>query len=118
MNRSIVLMAWFAWFVIFAACTREVTVEVPVEVLVTPTPKPLEPIPGTVQGPAIPQGKGYFVEELGDGLYWATEGAYQNVGTTEAENPLGQMLSDTDLSNYLGLPVPPIVSKRRFLASS
>ena len=85
MNRSIALMASFALVVIFAACTREVTVEVPVEVFVTPTPEPVEPIPGTVQGPAIPQDKGYFVEELGDGLYWATEGTYQVMFLTTGE---------------------------------
>ena len=32
-------------------------------------------IPETALGVAIPE-KGYFVEELGDGLYWVTEGTY------------------------------------------
>jgi len=33
-------------------------------------------IPAAAFGPAIPE-KGYFVEELSDGLYWVTDGVYQ-----------------------------------------
>jgi len=33
-------------------------------------------IPESAYGPAIPEDKGYFIEELGDGLYWVTEGTY------------------------------------------
>lgn len=40
-------------------------------------PKTAADIPETAYGPAVPQDKGYLVEELGDGLYWVTEGAYQ-----------------------------------------
>jgi len=43
-----------------------------------PTPsESVAAIPETAYGPAIPEDKGYFVEELGEGLYWVTEGAYQ-----------------------------------------
>jgi glyoxylase-like metal-dependent hydrolase (beta-lactamase superfamily II) len=34
------------------------------------------PIPESSKGVPIPQDKGYFVEEVSDGLYWVTEGAY------------------------------------------
>jgi C1A family cysteine protease len=34
------------------------------------------PVPGSSLGPVIPE-RGYFVEEIRDGLYWVTEGMYQ-----------------------------------------
>ena len=34
------------------------------------------PVPETSKGVPIPQDKGYIVEEIKDGLYWVTEGAY------------------------------------------
>lgn len=34
------------------------------------------PLPDVAKGVAIPQDKGYFVEEIADGLYWVTEGVY------------------------------------------
>ena len=34
------------------------------------------PIPKVAQGVPIPVEKGYWVEEISDGLYWVTEGAY------------------------------------------
>jgi hypothetical protein len=34
------------------------------------------PVPEAAKGVSIPQDKGYFVEEIKDGLYWVTEGAY------------------------------------------
>ena len=43
------------------------------------------PVPATAMGPAIPQDKGYLVEDLGDGLYWVTEGAYQAMFLTTGE---------------------------------
>ena len=39
----------------------------------------------TAYGPNIPQDKGYFVEELGDGLYWVTEGTYHAMFLTTGE---------------------------------
>jgi len=35
------------------------------------------PVPDTAKGVPIDQEKGYFVEEISDGLYWVTEGSYQ-----------------------------------------
>lgn len=43
------------------------------------------PVPATAQGPAIPQDKGYLVEEISDGLYWVTEGTYQAMFLTTGE---------------------------------
>ena len=34
------------------------------------------PVPEVAKGVSIPQDKGYVVEEIKDGLYWVTEGAY------------------------------------------
>ncbi len=34
------------------------------------------PVPESAKGVPIPQDKGYFVEEIKDGIYWVTEGAY------------------------------------------
>jgi glyoxylase-like metal-dependent hydrolase (beta-lactamase superfamily II) len=34
------------------------------------------PVPETAKGVPIPQDKGYFVDEIKDGIYWVTEGAY------------------------------------------
>jgi len=46
--------------------------------------QPKAPIPDSAFGPAIPE-KGYFVEELGDGLYWVTEGVYHVMFLTTGE---------------------------------
>jgi len=43
------------------------------------------PIPDSVFGPAINPEKGYFVEEISDGLYWVTEGTYQVMFLTTGE---------------------------------
>jgi glyoxylase-like metal-dependent hydrolase (beta-lactamase superfamily II) len=37
----------------------------------------MAPIPPSARGPAIPQDKGYLVNEIKDGLYWVTDGTYQ-----------------------------------------
>jgi glyoxylase-like metal-dependent hydrolase (beta-lactamase superfamily II) len=42
-------------------------------------------VPETAMGPAIPQDKGYLVEEIADGLYWVTEGSYQAMFLTTGE---------------------------------
>jgi glyoxylase-like metal-dependent hydrolase (beta-lactamase superfamily II) len=36
-----------------------------------------DPLPGTAGGVSIDQTKGYFVDEINDGVYWVTEGLYQ-----------------------------------------
>ena len=89
----VVLMSIF----VLAACTREVTVKV----VVTPTPAALAPIPDTVQGPAIPQDKGYFVEEIRDGLYWVTEGVYQAMFLTTGEGVIVVDAPPSIGENYL-----------------
>jgi glyoxylase-like metal-dependent hydrolase (beta-lactamase superfamily II) len=43
------------------------------------------PVPETAYGPPIDPEKGYFVEELSDGLYWLTEGAYTLIFLTTGE---------------------------------
>lgn len=43
------------------------------------------PVPENAQGPVIPQDKGYLVEDLGDGLYWLTDGTYQTMFLTTGE---------------------------------
>ena len=41
-----------------------------------------KPVPESAYGMMVPQDKGYLVEELGDGLYWVTEGVYQVIFLT------------------------------------
>jgi len=43
------------------------------------------PIPEAAFGMMVPQDKGYIVEDLGDGLYWVTEGVYQVIFLTTGE---------------------------------
>ena len=43
------------------------------------------PLPETSIGPQIDYSKGYLVEEINDGLYWVTEGAYQAMFLTTGE---------------------------------
>ena len=51
---------------------------------VTPSKDELAEVPAAAYGPAIPE-KGYFVEEISDGLYWMTEGVYQVMFLTTGE---------------------------------
>ncbi len=56
------------------------------------------PLPDVARGPAIDFTKGYLVEEISDGLYWVTDGAYntmflttgQGVITVDAPPSIGQ----------------------------
>lgn len=43
------------------------------------------PLPDTARGVAIDPEKGYFVEEISDGLFWVTEGFYQMTFLTTGE---------------------------------
>ena len=43
------------------------------------------PLPDTANGVAIDPAKGYFVEEIKDGVYWVTEGIYQIMFVTTGE---------------------------------
>ncbi len=45
----------------------------------------LAPIPENAQGQQIDTEKGYFVEEVNDGLYWLTEGTYTTMFLTTGE---------------------------------
>jgi glyoxylase-like metal-dependent hydrolase (beta-lactamase superfamily II) len=47
--------------------------------------KEVAPVPDAAFGPAVPQDKGYLVEEIRDGLYWVTEGAYQVIFLTTGQ---------------------------------
>ncbi len=101
LNGRFQLIAVFTLFLILAACTSEVEVtrqvevtrevevikevEVVKEVIVTPEAQAVAPLPETASGAAIPQDKGYLVEDLGDGLYWVTEGNYQAMFLTTGE---------------------------------
>lgn len=40
------------------------------------------PVPASAYGTMVPQDKGYLLEDLGDGLYWVTEGVYQVIFLT------------------------------------
>ncbi|MGH2373776.1 MAG: MBL fold metallo-hydrolase, partial [bacterium] len=44
---------------------------------VTAGPSDVAPVPSAARGPAIPQDKGYLVQEIRGGLYWITDGTYQ-----------------------------------------
>ncbi len=95
MNRLPFSLMILVFIFVLAACTREVPV------VVTPTPAPLAPIPDTAQGPAIPQDKGYVVEEIKDGLYWVTEGVYQVMFLTTGEGVIAVDAPPSIGENYL-----------------
>ncbi|MCH7606101.1 MAG: MBL fold metallo-hydrolase [Chloroflexi bacterium] len=59
------------------------------------------PIPAIAMGPAIPQDKGYLVEELGDGLYWVTNGTYQAMFLTTGEGVIAVDAPPSIGENYL-----------------
>jgi glyoxylase-like metal-dependent hydrolase (beta-lactamase superfamily II) len=43
------------------------------------------PLPEVAKGVTIPPDKGYFVEEIADGLYWVTDGVYNTMFLTTGE---------------------------------
>ena len=43
------------------------------------------PLPETAMGPQIDFTKGYLVEEIRDGLYWVTDGAYNTMFLTTGQ---------------------------------
>ena len=59
------------------------------------------PVPAAAMGPAIPQDKGYLVEDLGDGLYWVTEGTYQVMFMTTGEGVIAVDAPPTIGEKYL-----------------
>ena len=59
------------------------------------------PPPETSIGPAIDYSKGYLVEEIKDGLYWVTEGAYQAMFLTTGEGVIVVDAPPSIGQNYL-----------------
>ena len=59
------------------------------------------PLPDTTMGPQIDYSKGYFIEEIKDGLYWVTEGAYQVMFLTTGEGVIVVDAPPSIGENYL-----------------
>ena len=47
--------------------------------------EPVVPVPPSAFDPEVDLSNGYYVGDLGNGLYWATEGAYQIIFMTTGE---------------------------------
>ena len=76
----------------------------PVETIMVPHPEKMKssaPIPDTARGPAIDFSKGYLVEEIQDGLFWVTEGAYQAMFLTTGEGVIAVDAPPSIGQNYL-----------------
>ncbi len=65
------------------------------------TPANVAPIPPGCAGPAIPADKGYFVEEIRDGVYWVTEGVFQAMFLSTGEGVVAIDAPPTIGDNYL-----------------
>ncbi len=65
-----------------------------------------DPVPETAYGPSIDQTKGYFVEEVRDGLYWLTDGSYTMMFLTTGE---GVIVVDAPPS--LGARIPAAIAE-------
>ena len=59
------------------------------------------PLPETTIGPQIDYSKGYLVEEIKDGLYWVTDGAYQAMFLTTGEGVIAVDAPPSIGQNYL-----------------
>ena len=59
------------------------------------------PLPETARGPQIDYSKGYFVEEIRDGLYWVTDGAYQVMFLTTGQGVIAVDAPPSIGQNYL-----------------
>ena len=59
------------------------------------------PLPGGAMGPQIDFSKGYLVEEINDGLYWVTEGAYQGMFLVTGEGVIAVDAPPSIGQNYL-----------------
>ena len=59
------------------------------------------PLPETSMGPQIDYSKGYLVEEIKDGLYWVTDGAYQAMFLTTGEGVIAVDAPPSIGENYL-----------------
>jgi glyoxylase-like metal-dependent hydrolase (beta-lactamase superfamily II) len=58
-------------------------------------------IPETAIGPTIPPEKGYFVEEIRDGLYWVTDGSYNTMFLVTDEGVVAVDAPPSIGANYL-----------------
>ena len=58
-------------------------------------------LPETSMGPQIDYSKGYLVEEIKDGLYWVTDGAYQTMFLTTGEGVIAVDAPPSIGQNYL-----------------
>ena len=70
----------------------------------TPHPEKMTsaaPIPETARGPTIDFTKGYLVEEISDGLYWITDGAYNTIFLTTGEGVIAVDAPPSIGENYL-----------------
>ncbi len=59
------------------------------------------PLPETAMGPEIDYSKGYLVEEIRDGLYWVTDGAYQTMFLTTGQGVIAVDAPPSIGENYL-----------------
>jgi len=59
------------------------------------------PLPETSTGPQIDYSKGYLVEEIKDGLYWVTDGAYQAMFLTTGQGVIAVDAPPSIGENYL-----------------
>jgi len=59
------------------------------------------PLPAGAMGPQIDFSKGYLVEEISDGLYWVTEGAYQGMFLVTGEGVIAVDAPPSIGQNYL-----------------
>ncbi len=90
--------------------TGNVTVTERATAAPTAEARQVAPIPATARGPAIPQDKGYLVEEISDGLYWITQGVYQIMFLTTGE---GVIVVDAppSLGNSILLAIAEVTSE-------
>ena len=76
----------------------------PVEQIAAPHPEKMKSaisIPDAARGPAIDFSKGYLVEEIKDGLYWVTDGAYQAMFLTTGQGVIAVDAPPSIGENYL-----------------
>ena len=59
------------------------------------------PLPNTSMGPQIDYSKGYIVEEISDGLYWVTDGAYNTIFLTTGQGVIAVDAPPSIGQNYL-----------------
>ena len=59
------------------------------------------PLPETANGPQIDYSKGYLVEEIRDGLYWVTDGAYNTMFLTTGQGVIVVDAPPSIGQNYL-----------------